>query len=73
MSGRKLQEHIRLSGARLVQQRWDVKVRKDKNDNVNEIPEALRPVTRIAKNAGRTQNVHEHVKNTVDQSKNVQR
>ena len=28
MSGRKLQEHIRLSGARLVQQRWDVEVRK---------------------------------------------
>ena len=55
MSERKLQEHIRLRGARLVQQRWDVEVRKDQEDMTHEIIEALVPVIRMARSKGSTQ------------------
>ena len=72
MSKRKLQKHIRLQGARLVQRRWDVGVRKDQKAMTHEIIEALIPVIRMTRNTGSTQRMHEHVKRAVDQSKNIQ-
>ena len=56
LSERKLQEHIRLEGARLVQQRCDIEIRRWENEITQHVVHALKLVIIMAKSGGNTRN-----------------